>query len=67
MEIQWRKSSYSTDAEGSNCLELGRVGAVLYMRESDRPETIIQTTPEKLLAFLRGAKAGEFDDLADLS
>lgn len=63
MEIQWRKSSYSTDAEGSNCLELGRVGKTVYVRESDAPEAIIETTPEKLLAFLRGAKAGEFDDL----
>ncbi|KUF19599.1 DUF397 domain-containing protein [Streptomyces silvensis] len=63
MEIQWRKSSYSTDAEGSNCVELGRVGDTVYVRESDDPDAVIATTPEKLLAFLRGAKDGEFDDL----
>ncbi|MFH8492269.1 DUF397 domain-containing protein [Streptomyces longisporoflavus] len=62
VENQWLKSSFSTDSEG-NCLELKRVGDSVHLRESDAPDTIVETTPEKLLAFLKGAKAGEFDHL----
>lgn len=62
MEIQWRKSSFSTDAEG-NCLELATQGGEILIRESDNPEVIVKTTSAKLAAFLTGAKAGEFDHL----
>jgi hypothetical protein len=64
MEIQWRKSSKSSGAEGNNCLELAERGGEILMRESDNPGVVIHTTRAKLRAFLGGAKEGEFDDLA---
>ncbi|GAA2410589.1 DUF397 domain-containing protein [Streptomyces pulveraceus] len=64
IEIQWRKSSKSSNAEGNNCLELAEHGGEILMRESDNPGVVIRTTRAKLRAFLGGAKEGEFDDLA---
>ncbi|MEU0282586.1 MULTISPECIES: DUF397 domain-containing protein [unclassified Streptomyces] len=64
MEIQWRKSSKSSDDEDSNCLELAEHNGEILMRESDNPDVIIHTTRTKLRAFLDGAKEGEFDNLA---
>ncbi|MFJ4903332.1 MULTISPECIES: DUF397 domain-containing protein [unclassified Streptomyces] len=64
MDIQWRKSSKSADADGDNCLELAESGGEIFVRESDNPDVVIRTSRVKLRAFLGGAKAGEFDDLA---
>ncbi|RPK94518.1 hypothetical protein EES46_01010 [Streptomyces sp. ADI98-10] len=64
LEIQWRKSSKSSNAEGSDCLELAEHGGEILLRESDNPDVIVRTTRAKLRAFLGGAKEGEFDDLA---
>ncbi|MGW7518772.1 DUF397 domain-containing protein [Streptomyces sp. NPDC054796] len=64
MHIQWRKSSFSEDAEGNNCVELASHEGQILIRESDDPEVVVRTTPEKLRAFLAGAKAGEFDSFA---
>ncbi|MEV5924573.1 DUF397 domain-containing protein [Micrococcus luteus] len=64
MEIQWRKSTKSSGAEGNNCLELAEFGGEILMRESDNPDVVIRTSRVKLRAFLGGAKDGEFDDLA---
>lgn len=63
MHIQWRKSSYSTDADGTNCIELASHGSDILIRESDDPDVVITTTPEKLRAFLDGVVAGEFNDM----
>ncbi|MEV7274067.1 DUF397 domain-containing protein [Streptomyces bacillaris] len=63
MDIQWRKSSKSSNAEGSACLELAEYGGEILLRESDDPGVVIRTTPARLRALLDGAKAGEFDDL----
>ncbi|WHM41205.1 DUF397 domain-containing protein [Streptomyces sp. BPTC-684] len=62
MEIQWRKSSFSTDSEG-NCLELAEVDGEILLRESDQSDVIVRTSRAKLRAFLLGAQAGEFDYL----
>ncbi|MFD5976895.1 DUF397 domain-containing protein [Streptomyces bacillaris] len=64
MDIQWRKSSKSSNAEGNNCLELAEHNGEILLRESDDPGVVIRTTPARLRALLDGAKAGEFDDLA---
>ncbi|MFJ3837005.1 DUF397 domain-containing protein [Streptomyces sp. NPDC054904] len=63
MDIQWEKSLYSTDAEGSNCLEVaeGEGDDEILLRESDDPAVVIRTTRAKLQAFLDGARAGQFD------
>ncbi|GDY55401.1 hypothetical protein SVIO_060240 [Streptomyces violaceusniger] len=37
------------------------------MRESNDPETVVVTTRAKWDAFIKGVKAGEFDDFADLT
>ncbi|MFG2842960.1 DUF397 domain-containing protein [Kitasatospora sp. NPDC048296] len=64
MAVQtWQKSSFSGDT--ANCIYLAAApdGAVK-IRESDDPDVILTTSPDKLRAFLRGVKAGEFDRLA---
>ncbi|MEV7287724.1 DUF397 domain-containing protein [Streptomyces sp. NPDC093252] len=63
MTLHWQKSSFSTDAEDTNCLELAMHGGEILLRESEDPESIVTTTPAKLAAFLAGVKAGEFDYL----
>ncbi|MCL7376418.1 DUF397 domain-containing protein [Streptomyces sp. 35G-GA-8] len=64
MDIQWRKSSKSSNAAGSDCLQLAEHDGQILMRESDNPDVIIRTTRAQLRAFLDGAKQGEFDNLA---
>ena len=57
----WRKSSFST-GEAANCVDLAAdPTGTPHLRESDDPEVVIATTPAALRAFLRAAKAGEFD------
>lgn len=65
MAAQWRKSSFSDNNGGDNCVELaeleeGGVG----LRDSKRPEQPHMVfTRSEIAAFVAGAKAGEFDDL----
>ncbi|MFD8162950.1 DUF397 domain-containing protein [Streptomyces malaysiensis] len=60
--IQWRKSSYSTENEESNCVELAQIpDAAILLRESDEPGTVIATTPAALRALTRAVRAGRFD------
>ncbi|MFF1867274.1 DUF397 domain-containing protein [Kitasatospora herbaricolor] len=60
----WQKSSYSGDA--ANCIYLAAApDGTIKIRESDDPDVIVTTTPDKLRAFIRGVKAGEFDHLTD--
>ncbi|MEU5331041.1 DUF397 domain-containing protein [Streptomyces parvus] len=61
-EIKWQKSSFSGGG-GEQCVELAENAGAILMRESDDPEVIVQTSPEKLRAFIAGVKAGEFDHL----
>ncbi|MGP3952772.1 DUF397 domain-containing protein [Streptomyces sp. 7N604] len=56
----WQKSSYSN--EGANCIFVAAADdGSIKLRESDDPDVIVTTTPEKLRAFIYGVKAGEFD------
>lgn len=58
--LDWQKSSYS--AEAANCVYVAAAGdGSIKIRESDDPDTVVTTTPDKLDAFIRGVKAGEFD------
>ncbi|GAA1946056.1 DUF397 domain-containing protein [Kitasatospora viridis] len=60
----WQKSSYSADA--ANCIYLAAApDGTIKLRESDDPDVIVTTSPEKLRAFILGVKAGEFDHLAN--
>ncbi|MBD0689741.1 DUF397 domain-containing protein [Streptomyces sp. CBMA123] len=61
--LNWQKSSYSS--ESANCIYLaGVAGGGVRIRESDDPDVIIATSSDGLRAFLRGVKAGEFDQFA---
>ncbi|WP_040835369.1 DUF397 domain-containing protein [Nocardia brevicatena] len=60
----WRKSTFSNPS--GNCVEFAEASNNLVaVRNSRDPEggVLFYTRPE-IDAFLRGAKAGEFDDLA---
>ncbi|MFE4976292.1 DUF397 domain-containing protein [Kitasatospora sp. NPDC056651] len=60
--LNWQKSSYSS--ESVNCVFVAAVpDGTVAIRESDDPDVIITTQPDKLRALLRGVKAGEFDHL----
>lgn len=48
----WQKSSYSS--EGSACLEMrSATTSALLLRESDEPETVLSTTPQRVTGLLR--------------
>ncbi|GHJ39954.1 DUF397 domain-containing protein [Streptomyces sp. TS71-3] len=59
-EIRWQKSSFS-GANGADCMEIAHMDDRILVRESDDPDLIITTNPEKLRAFILGVKSGEFD------
>jgi hypothetical protein len=59
----WRKSTFSNPS--GNCVEVATVtSGLVAVRNSRDPEggVLFYTRPE-IDAFVRGAKAGEFDDL----
>jgi hypothetical protein len=60
---QWRKSSAS-GAQGQ-CVEVAHLpeGQVCVRNSKDRHGHILRFTREEWVAFLLGAKAGEFDHL----
>ncbi|MFD8965282.1 DUF397 domain-containing protein [Streptomyces sp. NPDC059568] len=58
--LQWQKSSFSPNANGCVYMATADDGTIK-LRESDDPDTIVTTSPEKLRAFILGIKAGEFD------
>ncbi|MER7845401.1 DUF397 domain-containing protein [Kitasatospora sp. NPDC096077] len=60
-QIRWQKSSFSSSSD--NCVEVRAVDGVIELRESDEGDVIVRTTSPKFAAFLRGARAGEFDHL----
>lgn len=58
---RWRKSTFS-GAGNSNCVEVGFVISEVLVRDdkvADGP--VLSFTTEEWLAFVAGAKAGEFD------
>jgi hypothetical protein len=61
----WRKSSYS--GTNGDCVELANLGdGIVGMRDDKLGDEspVLTFTRREMLAFLQGAKAGEFDDLA---
>ncbi|MFD3481877.1 DUF397 domain-containing protein [Streptomyces sp. NPDC058665] len=62
--LHWQKSTFSGEANGCVYLATADDGTIK-LRESDDPDVIVTTTPEKLRAFILGVKAGEFDHFAD--
>jgi hypothetical protein len=62
--LTWRKSRVSNPR--GDCVELARLdGGQVAVRNSRDPHgPALVYTPAEIAAFLAGAKAGEFDDLA---
>ena len=62
--LEWRISSFS-DNSGPYCAEVAvnRLTGTRYVRNSKAPEAgTVAFTPPEWVAFVRGVKAGEFDD-----
>jgi len=64
----WRKASFCASGE---CVEVAQRGGMIVLRSSNHPGRIsvglrrrVHYTPQEWRAFVRGVKAGEFDDLA---
>jgi hypothetical protein len=59
--VAWRKSSRS-GPYSDNCVEVAFVGGAIAVRDSKNPSgAVLVFTPEEWLAFVGGAKDGEFD------
>ncbi|MDK1472573.1 DUF397 domain-containing protein [Streptomyces sp. 549] len=61
--MKWQKSSYSTDAEGSNCIELAADRSEVRLRESERPDVVLVAGRGGLAALLGAVKGGLLDEL----
>lgn len=60
-QTSWRTSSFS---DGMNCVQVAKLGDSIAMRDSKDPDgPVLHFTQGEMIAFLRGAKAGEFDDV----
>ena len=61
--LAWRKASFSGDV--SNCVEVAALDdGRIAVRNSKRPdEGVVYFTRPEMHAWIRGVKAGEFDDL----
>jgi hypothetical protein len=63
----WRKSSFSGSGGtgGGNCVEVAALpDGGIAVRNSNRPQAgTLVFTPAELDAWIKGCKAGEFDDL----
>jgi hypothetical protein len=60
--LAWRKASFCQNRE---CVEVAEQNGRILMRNSARPDGLaIHYTTEEFRSFLKGVKAGEFDDLA---
>lgn len=64
-EVHWRKSHYSNPS--GNCVELAELadGGVAMRNSRDPHGPALIYTRAEVVAFLRGAKHGDFDDLID--
>jgi hypothetical protein len=60
-EAGWRKSTRS-GPYSDNCVEVAFVGGAVALRDSKNPAgAVLLFTPDEWLAFVVGAKDGEFD------
>ncbi|MBD3005564.1 MULTISPECIES: DUF397 domain-containing protein [unclassified Streptomyces] len=63
--VSWRQSSYCQ--ESASCVNVaeGEHDSIM-LRESEQPEVVLTTTRTRLRTFIRAAKAGQFDQVAEL-
>ncbi|MET8539551.1 DUF397 domain-containing protein [Kitasatospora sp. NPDC004799] len=57
--LDWQRSSTSSGKD--EWIEIASEGDKVYIRQSNDPATVVTTTRVKFNAWVRGAKAGEFD------
>ncbi|MEU4165979.1 DUF397 domain-containing protein [Streptomyces sp. NPDC026665] len=57
----WQKSSYSGPGDGDSCVELASSPALLHLRESDDPDTVLTTTPHPVGHLLQAIRTGSID------
>jgi Domain of unknown function (DUF397) len=58
----WRRATWCQSGE---CVEVAQQNGVIVIRDSKRPSRRpLRYTAEEWNSFIRGVKAGEFDDLA---
>jgi phosphoribosyl-AMP cyclohydrolase len=62
-DLKWRISSFSGDQGSCVELALARDGRVAVRNSNDRDAGTVFFTRREMEAWVRGAKAGEFDDL----
>lgn len=64
---EWRKSNFSGSGGtgGGNCVELASLpNGTIALRNSNHPEAgALAFTPAEIAAWIKGCKAGDFDDL----
>ncbi|MEV5238115.1 DUF397 domain-containing protein [Streptomyces cinnamoneus] len=58
--LAWQKSSYSEEASSCVYVAAGPTGAI-QLRESDAPNTVLTTTPDRLRPLISCIKAGSLD------
>jgi Domain of unknown function (DUF397) len=56
----WRKASFCA---GGECVEVAASADLVFLRNSTAPHEVVRYSPREWQAFLRGVRAGEFDDL----
>jgi len=56
----WRRASF---CQAGECIEIAQRDGVIFIRNSREPRRqALRYTPEEWQSFIRGVKAGEFDD-----
>lgn len=59
--LVWRRASFCASGE---CVEIAQRGNTILVRNSNEPERrAVRYTPEEWQSFVKGVKAGEFDDI----
>jgi hypothetical protein len=63
--LEWRVSSFSDDDGSDDCIEVARLtDGRTALRNRRRPEDgAVIFTPAEMDAWIKGCKAGEFDDI----
>jgi hypothetical protein len=63
-ELNWRRSSFASPSATTDVLEcaLGPDGNT-YLRNPDEPGRFVSFTPQEMDDWIKGCKAGEFDDI----
>jgi hypothetical protein len=59
-QTTWRKSTFCASGE---CVEVAQHNGMIVLRDAEQPRGNVRYTAEEWRAFVRGIKAGEFDDL----